>query len=174
MATAGNTMAGLDTGELPSAGFTHTSLVDRIVEPAVGTAPTTSLADVYAWLADAGRFERGASSGLGVDLDISGPTAVETTYTLQPADPAYRSGWHYHNGPVIFTVTTGTLTFVDDTCQTFDLIAGHTYIGSSGQVLDAVLLPEKNPGVPAVGWFTTRLYPEGAAGPIAIEAPCEM
>jgi hypothetical protein len=174
MAMAGDTMAGLDTGELPRAVFTHTSVVDGRVEPTVGMAPTTSLADVYAWLAEAGRVERGASSGVGVDLDISGPIEVQTTYFLQHADPLYRFGWHYDNGPVIFTVTSGTLTILDDTCQTFDLVAGHTCIGSSGQVLDAVLLPEKNPGVPAVGWFTTRLSPVGAAGPIAIEAPCEM
>jgi hypothetical protein len=49
---------------------------------------------------------------------------------------------------------------------------GHSYIEPAGQVLDARLLPEKNQGVTAVGWFTTRLSPAGAADPIAIEAPC--
>lgn len=167
MATAGSTMAGLDTGELPVASFTHTSLVDDVVEPRERTMPTPeSLADVYEWLANA--------DSASVDLNMSGPIAAETTYTLQPADPEYRFGWHYDNGPVIFTVTTGTLTFVDDTCQTFDLVAGHTYIVSTGKVLDARLLPEKNPGTAAVGWFTTRLYPEGAAGPVEVDAPCAM
>ena len=32
VATTGSTMAGLDRGELPVAGFTHTSRVDHIVE----------------------------------------------------------------------------------------------------------------------------------------------
>jgi quercetin dioxygenase-like cupin family protein len=160
MATAGITMAGLDTGELPVAGFTHTSLVDDRVEPS--------------GLAAAAFAERVASNDAAVRLEMSGSIAAETTYTLQPADYGYRLGWHYHNGPVIFTVTTGTLTFVDDACQAFDLVAGHSYIGSTDQVLNALVLPEKNPGVPAVGWFTTRLSPEGAADPVAVDAPCVM
>jgi hypothetical protein len=215
-ATAGSAVAGLDTGELPAAGFSHTSLVDGIVDPAVRTMPTPdSLVDVYAWLARSGWTDGAARdiSGVGLDrsgptvrtmptpdslvdvyawlaktrwadggalgspdihLDVPGPMAVHTTYTLQPAEPGYRSGWQRNDGPVIFTVTTGTLTVVDDTCQTFDLVAGHSYIGSAGQILDVVLVPEKNPGVAAVGWFTTRLSPVEAAGPLAVEAPCEM
>ena len=53
MATAGSTMAGPDTGELPVAGFTHTSVVDDLVGPTAGVMPRPkSLADVYAWLAN--------------------------------------------------------------------------------------------------------------------------
>jgi hypothetical protein len=174
MATTGSTMAGLDGGELPVAGFTHTSLVDDIIEPIAWTSTSESLPDVYAWLADAARAERRASSSAGGYLGMSGPIAVMTTYTLEPADPWYRLGWHANDGPVIVTVTTGTLTFVDDTCRTFDLVAGHTYIESTGQVLNALLLPGKNPGGAAVGWFTTRLYPEGATDPVEIDAPCAI
>jgi hypothetical protein len=174
VATTGSTMAGLDGGELPVAGFTHTSMVDDIVEPMGGISTSGSLADVYAWLADVARAERRASGHVGADLGMSGPIAVRTTYTLEPADPWYRLGWHANNGPVIVTVTTGTLTFVDDTCQTFDLVAGHTHIESTGQVLNALLLPEKNPGGAAVGWFTTRLYPDGATDPVEIDAPCAI
>jgi quercetin dioxygenase-like cupin family protein len=194
MATAGGAMAGLDAGELPAAGFSHTSMVDDPIEPsgfaaadsladiyqelanpaASGFAAADSLADIYQELANAESAERGASSSAGIDLGISGPIAVKTTYTLQPADPGYRFGWHSATGPIIFTVTSGTLTLIDETCRTFDLAAGHTYIGSTGQVLDAVLLPEKNPGVAAVGWFTTRLYADGAADPVDIDAPCAM
>jgi hypothetical protein len=169
-ATAVSTMAGLDKGELPIAGFTHTSLVDTVT-PIGGPMPTPeSLADVYAWLAQRDRAEREAAAG--VDLGMPGPIAVETTYTLQPADLSYRFRWHSDNGPVIFTVTTGTLTFVDDACQTFDLVAGHSHIEPPGMALNALTLPEKNPGVAAVGWFTTRLYAEGATDPVAIDAPC--
>jgi hypothetical protein len=167
MATAGVTMAGLDRGELPVAGFTHTSLVDDIIEP-------QSIADIYASFVSSDSTEGEAQSRPGVALDMSGPIAVVTTYTLQPAGPEYEFGWRYNIGPVIFTVTAGTLTFVDDTCQTFDLVAGHTYIASTGQRLDVVLLPEKNPGVAAVGWFTTRLFPEGVAESIEVDAPCTV
>jgi hypothetical protein len=78
-----------------------------------------------------------------------------------------------NHGPVIVTVTAGTLTFVDDTCQTFDLVAGQSYIEPAGEVLDARLLPEKNPDGAAVGWLTTRLSPQGVAA-VEVEAPCVM
>jgi hypothetical protein len=71
-------------------------------------------------------------------------------------------------------VTSGTLTFVDEMCRTFDLVAGHTYIEPTGEVLDAVLLPEKNLGVEAVSWFTTRLSPSGTADPVVVNAPCAV
>ena len=171
MATAGSTMAGLDTGQLPVAGFSHTSLIDN--QPS-GFATADSLADIYQELARPSSAEVGPTSRVGVDLSTSGPMAVTTTYTLQPVDPRYRLGWHSTDGPVIFTVATGTLTFVDDTCQTFDLVAGHTYIESTGQVLNALVLPEKNPGVEAVAWLMTRLYPEGAADAVEIGAPCAV
>jgi hypothetical protein len=196
MVVAGAAVAGVDSGQLPEAGFAHTSLVDvnvertlgpaptssladvyawlantgRAVEPTLAPAPTSSLADVYAWLAETGRTRSARSEVFGG----TGPAAVETTYTLQPADHRYRSGWQRNDGPVIFTVTSGTLTFVDDMCRTFDIVAGRTYIGSAGEVIDTVLLPEKNPGVVAVGWFTTRLHPGVAARPVEVEAPCAM
>jgi hypothetical protein len=53
-----------------------------------------------------------------------------------------------------------------EACTMFDLIADHTYIGSTGEVLDALVLPEKNPDVSEVGWFTTRLHPDGPAKPV--------
>jgi hypothetical protein len=168
-------MAGLDTGELPVTGFTHTSVVDGIVESTERAMPLMeSVADVYAWLANDHFAEREAWSSVGVELGTSGPIAVETTYTLQPADPAYVSGWHANDGPVILTVTNGTLTLVDDTCRIFDLVAGHTHVESTGQVLNALVLPEKNPGVEEVAWFTTRLSAEGAGDPVEMDAPCTM
>ncbi len=183
MATAGSAMAEADTGELPVAGFTHISVVDEQVEVSLadiysGHADAdrveVSLADIYSGHGDADRADGGRATRVGVDLGIAGPIAVETTYTLEATHPGYRSGWRYNAGPVILTVTTGTLTLVDDTCKMFHLVAGHTYIGTTGQVLNALLLPEKNPGVSEVGWFTTRLYPEGAAALVPVDAPCAM
>jgi quercetin dioxygenase-like cupin family protein len=157
-------------GELPPAGVTHTS----VVEPSARTMPTPdSLVDVYAWLASTQWAAGGSLSGPGVDIDTSGPIVVETRYTLHAADPGYQLGWHVNHGPVIVTVTAGTLTFVDDTCQTFDLVAGQSYIEPAGEVLDARLLPEKNPDGAAVGWLTTRLSPQGVAA-VEVEAPCVM
>jgi hypothetical protein len=51
--------------------------------------------------------------------------------------------------------------------------SGQSCIQPAGEVLDARLLPEKNPDGAAVGWFTTRLSPQGAAA-VEVEAPCVM
>jgi hypothetical protein len=155
IATAGGTAAEPDTGELPVAAFTHISVVDDDL----------TLADIYLGEADADP---------DVDIDTSGSIAVETIYTLERPDVGYETGWYRHSGPAIFTVTVGTLTFIDDSCQTFDLVAGQSYIESSGEILNAVLVPHKNLDGEAVGWFTTRLSPVGAAGPLPVSVPCAL
>ena len=66
----------------------------------------------------------------------------------------------------------GTLTYFDATCGTWDLTAGHSYIESTGQVLNVTTVPAKNVGIDNVEWFTTRLYPEGAGDPVSVAAPC--
>lgn len=149
------TAAEPDTGKLPVAAFTHSSVVDDDL----------TLADIYAGQADADP---------GVDIDVSGSVAVETVYTLERPEVGYESGWYLHSGPAIFTVTVGTLTFIDDRCQTFDLVAGQSYIESPGEILNAVLVPDKNRDGEAVGWFTTRLSPVGAVAPLPVEDPCGL
>jgi hypothetical protein len=141
---AGNVLGALVSGTLPAAGFTYTSVTDNDVN----------------------------ISGDGVHLKIKGPATIKTTYSKVAPSEAFVGGWHYHNGPVIVTVTVGTLTFYGADCGTWDLTAGHTYIESTGQLLNAKLLPAKNEGIAAVEWFTTRLYPEGAADPNPVNAPC--
>jgi hypothetical protein len=146
MVTGGTALAGLASGTLPATGFTFTSVTDNEVNMA----------------------------GDGVHLKTKGTTNVKTTYSRVAPNPAFTAGWHYHNGPVIVTVAVGTLTFFDASCGTWDLPAGHTYIETTGQILNAKVLPDKNPGVATVEWFTTRLYPDGAADPVAVDAPCSL
>ena len=73
---------------------------------------------------------------------------------------------------MIVTVAVGTLTFYDNKCGTWDLTAGHTYIESPRQVVNAKVLPAKNAGITTVEWFTTRIYPTTAIDPVPVEAPC--
>jgi len=73
---------------------------------------------------------------------------------------------------VIVTVAVGTLTLVDSKCNLIDIKAGHSYIESPGQVLNAKAMPAKNAGVENVEWFTTRMYPSGASDPVPVAAPC--
>jgi hypothetical protein len=135
--------AALVSGTLPAAGFTYTSLTENAVNMA----------------------------GDPIRLKIKDPVTVKTTYSFAtPSDSALVGTWHYHLGPVFVTVTTGTLTLYDSSCNSWDIAAGQTYIESEGQVLVAKALTAKNTGV--VQWFTTRVYPEGGTDPVQVDAPC--
>lgn len=135
--------AALVGGSLPTAGFTYLSLTENAVNMA----------------------------GDAVRLKIKDPVAVKTTYSFAtPSDSALVGTWHYHLGPVFVTVTTGTLTLYDSSCNAWDIAAGQTYIESAGQVLVAKALTSKNTG--NVQWFTTRVYPEGGTDPVSVDAPC--
>ena len=144
LTTANVALAGLTAGSLPSTGFTYTSVTDNTVN----------------------------IEGSGIHLKTKESINVKTTYTRVPVDANFAFGWHYHNGPVIVTVTTGTLTYFDSSCQTFDLSAGHSYVESTGQVINAVVFASKNTGNATVEWFTTRLYPLGTIDPVLVPAPC--
>lgn len=135
--------AALVSGTLPGAAFTYTSLTQNAVNMA----------------------------GDAIRLKIKDDVTVKTTYSFAtPSDTALVGGWHYHNGPVILTITAGTLTLFGGNCRSWDVSAGHTYIESTGQVLVAKAYASKNSGT--VEWFTTRLYPEGAQDPVPVDAPC--
>jgi hypothetical protein len=140
---AGTALGNLVAGSLPTAGFTYTSETVNEV-----------------------------NMGGDVKLRTKGTTIVKTTFSRAAPSANLLGTWHYHNGPVIVTVTTGTLSFYDSTCGTWDVTAGQAYIESTGQVLVAKALPDKNSGIAAVEWFTTRLYPEGATDPVEVPAPC--
>jgi hypothetical protein len=144
--TASGVLGALVTGSLPTAAFTYTSVTDNKVH----------------------------IMGNGIHLHTTDEVNVKTTYSrvVPSAIPPFSSGWHYHNGPVFVTVTVGTLTLFDRVCHPRDVKAGHSYIESTGQVLNAMVLPAKNAGIPTVEWFTTRLYPEGAVDPVLVAAPC--
>ena len=145
LALAGTAVAGLVSGSLPAAGFTFTSRTVNAV----------------------------SIDGNGIHLKTKGAVSVKTTYS-KLAPTGALTGWHYHNGPVIVTIAVGTLTYVDASCHTWDVSAGDSYIESTGEVLNAFLDPSKNTGLDYVEWFTTRLYPVGAADPVGVPAPCSL
>jgi hypothetical protein len=140
---AGTALAGLVNGALPGSAFTFTSASINAVN----------------------------MGGNGIHLKTTAPINVKTTYS-RVAPTGALLGWHYHNGPVIVTVTVGTITFLDGNCQSWDVSAGQTYIESTGQVLNAYLDPAKNGDLSTVEWFTTRLYPAGTGDPVEVAAPC--
>jgi hypothetical protein len=136
-------MAGLVGGTLPTTGFTFVSTTDT------------------------GLNIRGG----GVQLSSHGPIEVKSTYS-KIAPTGALLGWHHHNGPVLVSVTVGTLTLLDDNCGTWDVTAGETYVESPRQILNAYADPAKNAGLDSVEWLTTRLYPAGATDPVPDAAPC--
>ena len=133
---------GLVTGSLPGAAFTYTAVIDNAVNMA----------------------------GDVIRLKIKESVTVKTTYSFATPSESLVGTWHYHHGPVIVSVTAGTLTFYDASCGTWDVPAGHSYIESTGQILVAKALPSKNSG--NVEWFTTRLIPSGVTDPVNVPAPC--
>jgi len=189
--TASATLGALINGALPTTSFTYSSVADNsvaIASSGVTQAQITSL-ETYvtrlsaitdptaAQLAALATYRARLTDyrtryAAAVDLRTSKSANVKTTYSRVPPNATFESGWHYHNGFVLVTVTAGTLTFVDSACGKWDLSAGHTYIESPRQVLNAQALPAKNPGVNNVEWFTTRLYPDGAIDPVPVPAPC--
>jgi hypothetical protein len=147
--TASIALGALISGVLPTASFTYTS---------------DTINDVN-------------MAGSGVHLKTHGATDVKTTYSVVLAAnwATFNAGWHYHNGPVIVTVTNGTLTFYGSDCETWDVSAGQTFIETTGQVLNARILASKNTsGNTSVDWFTVRLYPDGAADPVPVDPPCTI
>lgn len=143
LAVSGSALGGL-AGTLPAVGFAYTS--DGINEVNV--------------------------AGNGIQFKTKGAVDFKTTYSRVDPSAALLGPWHYHNGPVFVTVTSGTLTFYGSDCTSWDVGEGETFIESTGQVLNAKALPEKNAAVSKVEWFTTRIYPNGAADPQGVTAPC--
>ena len=189
--TASTTFGALVSGALPAAGFTYTSVTDNAVDITSGGATPAAIATLQAYVSKLSALSNPTAAqqaalatyqarladyqaryAAAVDLRASKTANVKTTYIKQAPDPAFNAGWHYHNGPVIVTVTVGTLTFYDSKCGTWDLAAGHSYIESPRQVLNAKVLPAKNAGITTVEWFTTRLYPTAATDPVQVDAPC--
>jgi hypothetical protein len=106
-----------------------------------------------------------------IRLKIKDNVTVKTTYSIVAPGSGFVAPFHYHHGPVIVTLTAGTLTFYDTACRAWDVTAGETYIEQTWEIAAVKALPEKNAGA-TVEWFTTRLYPNGTADPVVVDAPC--
>jgi quercetin dioxygenase-like cupin family protein len=189
--SAGVAVGALINGALPTASFTYGSVVDnsvafagagvtaddiaavqRYVDKLAALSSPTAAQTVALTTYRARLADYQARYAVAIDMRAAKATNVKTTYSRVPPSSTFEAGWHYHNGPVIVTVTAGTLTLIDATCASWDIAPGHTYIESPKQVLNAKALPTKNTGIDNVEWFTTRLYSSGAIDPVPVAAPC--
>jgi hypothetical protein len=189
--TAGQTIGALINGSLPAVGFTFSSTLDNSVHIAGGGITESQIATLQKYVDKLGALasptaaqkaalvsyrarlaDYQARFAVAIDLRAGHATNVKTTYSRVPPSPTFEAGWHYHNGPVVVTVTVGTLTLFDAKCTSWDILPGHSYIESPGQILDAKALPAKNSSIDNVEWLTTRLYSAGAIDPVPVPAPC--
>ncbi len=189
--TAGVALGALINGALPAGSFTYGSVLDNSVEFAGAGVTAADIASVQRYvdrlaaLANPTAAQRAALAtyqarladyqaryAVAIDMRAARATNVKTTYSRVPPSQTFEAGWHYHNGPVVVTVTAGTLTLIDSKCASWDIVAGHSYVESPRQLLNAKALPAKNAGVDNVEWFTTRVYSSGAIDPVPGPAPC--
>jgi len=92
-----------------------------------------------------------------IKFKTRGPTDLAiVTQTWQPGG---HSGWHSHQGLVLLTLKSGTLTVFDDECNARTVAAGEAFVEASGMPMEV-----KNYGeVPAVAYFAI-VNPPGAPG----------
>jgi quercetin dioxygenase-like cupin family protein len=100
----------------------------------------------------------------GIEAESDGETDV--VFRKITINPGSDTGWHYHNGELIATITAGTLTreFADCTEQ----------VSKAG---DAILEPEgsnhvhigRNKGTEPIEMYVTYIIPKGSK--LAIDAP---
>jgi quercetin dioxygenase-like cupin family protein len=103
-------------------------------------------------------------------LTTSDPTRVVTARISHPQGSS--SGWHKHPGPVIVTVTQGTLTFYsadDPTCSPRRVHAGQTVVEPGGAAAPAHLAV--NEGSEDVKLIVTAFAPAGLFPRIDAPAP---
>jgi hypothetical protein len=102
----------------------------------------------------------------GARVSIKTRGALDATVVSITIKPGGTGGWHKEAGPVIATVTRGTLTIVDRKCKLSKLAAGKALIsGGSGTEKD------ENRGSTPLVFYVTSLLPHGSFSGIPEPAP---
>jgi quercetin dioxygenase-like cupin family protein len=137
---------------------------------AVAAVSATGVAVFMTWPA-------GASPGAGVTATIvaRGTTtdkvhveangATEVVYQRVTIEPGGFTGWHFHPGPVLAVVESGTLTHYDDRCRADTYVTGEAFEEDPGP--DHVHMGVNLGGTPVV-LDVTYVIPAG--GPLRVEA----
>jgi len=105
----------------------------------------------------------------GVSARLIAQTTIGTTeYTLREITiaPGGSTGWHYHDGPVLAWMKSGTLTHMDADCSVMTYRTAQTIVEPSGA--DHVHIGRNNTSVPLV---LDALYVLPVGAPFAEDAP---
>jgi quercetin dioxygenase-like cupin family protein len=111
----------------------------------------------------------GYPSGHAFSISVPAGSQVESVMVTVP--PGFDFGWHHHTGGVVVTVTSGTLTLYDTTCERQDVSAGGGFLEEVGTIHRA-----RNEGTePAVLLVTYLGVPAGQPTDVAeSQAPCDI
>jgi quercetin dioxygenase-like cupin family protein len=107
------------------------------------------------------------SKAAGYDVELKSHDNTDVAVFNIDVAPGGHSGWHYHPGPVLVVVKTGTITFYmgdDRSCSPQVHPAGTTFIEEGGMVGLA-----RNEGTSAATVVATFFVPAGS--PPRIDAP---
>jgi quercetin dioxygenase-like cupin family protein len=111
----------------------------------------------------------GYPTGHAFSISVPAGTTVQSAMVTVP--PGFDFGWHHHTGGVVVTVTSGTLTLYDTTCERQDVSAGGGFLEEVGTIHRA-----RNEGTePAVLLVTYLGVPAGQPTDVAeSQGPCEI
>jgi len=107
------------------------------------------------------------SKAAGYDVELKSHDNTDIVVANIVVAPGGHSGWHFHPGPVIVVVKTGTVTFYhgdDPTCSGTSYPAGTAFVEEGGRVGIA-----RNEGAVEVNNVVTFFVPKGS--PTRIDAP---
>lgn len=96
-----------------------------LASPAVGVTPTVIARGTYGW------FKVKSEPQSPVDIDLKAQSPVDVVVRTHDYVVGGSTGWHTHPGPVLITVTEGTLSFYeydDPTCTPTVVSAGQGYV----------------------------------------------
>ena len=103
------------------------------------------------------------------DAELKSHDNTDIVVVRNVVAPGGHSGWHYHPGPVLVTVTTGTITFYmgdDPSCSPHVHPAGTTFFENGGMVGIA-----RNEGTVEATAVATFFVPAGSATRLDAPAP---
>ncbi|GAB2612815.1 hypothetical protein GCM10027168_51890 [Streptomyces capparidis] len=99
-------------------------------------------------------------------IAVRGRGRTEVVFREITIAPGGSTGWHYHDGPVIVVVRSGTLTRTLSDCSTEVSRPGDSFVEPFGPRRPHT---GRNLGTEPVVLYATYLLPEGS--PLAVDAP---
>lgn len=145
----------------------------RLMIGAASGAAVIPLAVALVTSAEAGATPGSGASGTimaegttGDHLHVDAGGQTEVVFQRVTLQPGGYTGWHYHPGPLLVVVESGTLTHYDDRCATQTYSAGQAFEEAPGH--EHVHMGQ-NLGSDPVVLDVTYVVPAG--GPLKVDAP---